>query len=151
MKYIITDKRLLNTELDPQTMTPSSLGANSVDLRACIGKRITIMPGGQLIIPTGIRVALPENTIGMILPRSGIGSKKGLVLGNLVGNIDPDYRGAVKICLWNRSDRSHIIEPLSRIGQLVVTPVLNPNRWELVEDLDTTERGEEGFGSTGDS
>ena len=151
MKYVITDTRLLNTDIDPQTMTPSSLGANSVDLRACIDKRVTIMPGKQLSIPTGIRVALPENTIGMILPRSGLGTKKGLVLGNLVGNIDPDYRGEILICLWNRSNKGHIIKPLTRIGQLVVTPVLNPNQWELVEDLDTTERGEEGFGSTGES
>jgi len=147
MKYKITDKRLENLT-EPDFMIPSSLGANSVDLRACINGPLTIYPQDQVMVDTGIQVALPKNTIGMILPRSGLGCK-GLVLGNLVGNIDPDYRGQVKVCLWNRSEVPMDIKPLDRIAQLAVMPVLNPNNWLMVEELDTTERGSNGFGSTG--
>lgn len=148
MYYKIIDERLSNPELDPPFMKPSSLGANSVDLRACIPKFIKLRAGEQKLIPTGIQVALPEKSIGMLLPRSGLGSK-GLVLGNLVGNIDPDYRGEIKACLWNRSDKVITIRPMDRIAQFVVTPVFNPNMWEQEDDLDDTERGEDAFGSTG--
>ena len=92
MKYIVTDARLLDKDLDPPVMTSSSLGANSIDLRASIPKPINVYPGHQEIVGTGILVELPANTIGMILPRSGSGIR-GLILGNTVGNIDPDYRG----------------------------------------------------------
>lgn len=148
MKYVITDSRLKEPGLDPEYMVPSSTDANSVDLRACIEEEITIFPDQQIIIPAGIKIALPQLTMGMIIPRSGLGVK-GLVIGNLVGNIDPDYRGEVKVCLWNRSELQHKINPLDRIAQLVVVSVFDPNSWKLVTCLDHTARGEGGFGSTG--
>lgn len=143
MKYVITDSRLRE-----YSFKPSSKGANSVDLRACIDQPLTLYPNAQIIINTGIIIQLPENTMGMLLPRSGLGVK-GAVLGNLVGNIDPDYRGEVKACIWNRNAYNIIIEPMDRIVQLIVTPVLDPNLWEDVEVTDETERGTDGFGSTG--
>lgn len=148
MKYIITDARLFNKDLNPPLMVPSSSGANSVDLRACITSDLIIYPQDQELIGTGITVELPVNTIGMILPRSGLGIK-GLVLGNTVGNIDPDYRGEIKVCLWNRGEVPITIFPLDRIAQFVVTPTINPSSWEMVTTLTSTERGDSGLGSTG--
>lgn len=153
MKYTIVNE-LLKKELttgilkDSLIMVPETAGANSVDLRACIESKIVLEPGEQVLVPCGIAVAIPMNTMGAILPRSGKGSK-GLVLGNLVGNVDPDYRGEVKACLWNRTtDTTHTIEPFERIAQFVVVDCYSPANWEIVEDLDETERGSGGFGST---
>lgn len=144
MKYKIEDLRIL-----PEHMVPSTAGANSVDLRACISDDLVIYAREQVLIDTGIKVALPEDSLGMILPRSGLGVK-GLVLGNLVGNIDSDYRGNVKVCLWNRNESGYItISPMDRIAQLVVVPVFSPTGWDQVDELDATKRGESGFGSTG--
>ena len=148
MKYKLVNEQLIKEEFK---LTPGSLGANSVDLVAAIDEPIELYPGQQVLIPTGISVALSKNTIGMLLPRSGKGVK-GLVLGNLVGNIDPDYRGEVKACLWNRNTEGKPIEikPMDKIVQFVVTPVEDPNYWELVTELNDTERGSKGFGSTGE-
>lgn len=144
MKYAITDKRIL-----PEHMTPSTKGANSIDLRACIEAPITLDPGEQHIVSCGISVEIPHEGMGTLLPRSGQGVR-GLVLGNLVGNIDPDYRGEVKACLWNRSDTPITVEPMDRIAQLVVVATFHPT-WLEVQDLSDTDRGTGGFGSTGSS
>jgi len=147
MKYQVIDQRL-NEEA--YQLKPATEGANSIDLRACIKEPLIIYANQTVLIPTGIKVELPENTIGMLLPRSGLGSK-GLVLGNLIGNIDPDYRGEVKACIWNRNQEHYmIIEPMERIAQFIVMPVLSPTQWEQVDSLSSTERGEKGFGSTGE-
>ena len=143
MKYQITDPRLL-----PEHMAPSSEFANSIDLRACIDGELTLWPDQQYLIPTGFKVALPYESMGMIIPRSGLGTK-GLVIGNLVGNIDPDYRGEIKVCLWNRSDRPIIVNTMDRIAQFVVVSTFSPTGWEQAFELLDTARGEKGFGSTG--
>jgi len=143
MKYEIINDLIL-----PEYMAPSTQGANSIDLRACLENDILLWPNDQVILHTGIKIALPYETMGMILPRSGLGVK-GLVLGNLVGNIDPDYRGEVKVCLWNRSDKCVTIEPLDRIAQLVIVSTFSPTGWEKVDKVSDTKRGENGFGSTG--
>lgn len=152
MFYKIIDQRLRSPDLDMPCMTPGSKEANSVDLRACIKTPYNLHPGEQIKVSTGIKVALPKLTKGEITPRSGKGTK-GLVIGNLTGNIDPDYRGEVFVCLWNRnsigSNKNIIINPMERIAQFVVIPILDPNGWTEVEDLDSTERGEKGFGSSG--
>lgn len=146
MKFKVLDSRL-NEEA--YQLKAGSAGANSIDLRACIKEPLAIYAGQQVMIPTGIQVALPKDSIGMLLPRSGLGSK-GLVLGNLVGNIDPDYRGEINACLWNRnSEGSIVINPMDKIVQFVVGFTYSPATWEQVEELDTTERGSNGFGSTG--
>lgn len=148
MKFKIVDERLNNPDLDPPFMKPSTEGANSIDLRACIEKEFTLFPGQQQIISTGIQVSLPNSTMGMLLPRSGAGIK-GLVLGNLIGNIDPDYRGTIKACVWNRTEVQIKIKPMDRIAQFVVASTYTPKNWIKVDTLDTTERGEKGLGSTG--
>ena len=154
MKYTIVND-LLKNELTKgilkgkSIMVPETAGANSIDLHACIEKTIILEPGEQVLVPCGIAVAIPMNTMGAILPRSGKGSK-GLVLGNLVGNIDPDYRGEVKACLWNRGNDFQEINPFDRVAQFVVIDCLSPSSWEFYESLDETERGDSGFGSTGE-
>ena len=142
MKYQITDPRI-----KPEYMTPSSDGANSVDLRACIAAPLTLAPGEQALISCGIKVELPLATMGTILPRSGKGSQ-GLVLGNLVGNVDSDYRGEVKVCLWNRSKVHQVIQPMERVAQFVVVLTHLP-KWIQAGALSSTERDSGGFGSTG--
>lgn len=153
MFYKIIDQRLRSPDLDMPCMAPGSAEANSVDLRACIRTPYNLHPGEQVMVSTGIKVALPKLTKGEITPRSGKGTD-GLVIGNLTGNIDPDYRGEVFVCLWNRnsiaSKKNIIIKPMQRIAQFVVIPILDPNAWVEVEELDTTERGDGGYGSTGD-
>ena len=141
---------IVDSRIKPDHITPSSKGANSIDLRACIPDSIRIRPGEEVVIEAGIKVAIPEATMGMIIPRSGKGVN-GLVIGNLVGNIDPDYRGVVKVCLWNRGIKDHIIEPLERIAQLIVVNCYAPANWTLTHSLDATERGLGSFGSTGRS
>ena len=144
MKYLIKDIRI-----QPEHMKPSTAGANSVDLRACMDETLVLMPGQQKIINCGIQVELPSASMGMLLPRSGKGIK-GVVLGNLVGNIDPDYRGDIKVCLWNRGIETQVIEPMERIAQFVVLSAYNPN-WIQATELTDTSRGAGGFGSTGSS
>ncbi len=140
--------QILDSRIQPGAhMSPSTLGANSIDLRACISEELVIQPGNQVLISCGIKVELPHESMGMLIPRSGKGVK-GLVLGNLVGNIDPDYRGEVKVCLWNRSTDVHLVQPMERVAQLVVVQTYEPI-WDAVEKLSNTERAEKGFGSTG--
>ena len=130
----------------PEYETPGSAG---LDLRACIEHIQTINPGETFLIPTGISIYIKDhNYAAVILPRSGLGHKHGIVLGNLVGLIDSDYQGELLVSCWNRSKNAFLINPLERIAQLVILPVIQA-KFNLVDEFTESERGKGGFGSTG--
>lgn len=130
----------------PEYKTKGSAG---LDLHACIKEPMILNPGEVFLMSTGLSFYIKNsNYAAMILPRSGIGHKNGIVLGNLVGLIDSDYQGELKVSLWNRSDQPFEINPLDRIAQLIVVPIMQIDL-EIVDEFDDTERGEGGFGSTG--
>lgn len=138
--------KLFNPEYSPKYSTDGSAG---MDLMACIPHSIAIPAGETLLIPTGISIFIENKDVcAIILPRSGLGHKHGIVLGNLVGLIDSDYQGELKVSCWNRSDKSFLINPGDRIAQLVFIPVLTANFLQ-VDDFSRTLRGVNGFGSTG--
>jgi dUTP pyrophosphatase len=140
----ILDDRL--RENLPAYATPGSAG---LDLRACIDAPLTIAPGSTHLIPTGMAIHLGNpHFAAMILPRSGLGHKHGIVLGNLVGLIDSDYQGQLMVSVWNRGQTAFELNPLERIAQLVIVPVLQVG-FNLVDEFGVSERGEGGFGSTG--
>ena len=143
------DLKILDSRMKdqlPQYATPGSAG---LDLRACIDETITIAPGEAHLIPTGIAIHIAnQNYAAMILPRSGLGHKHGIVLGNLVGLIDSDYQGQLFVSCWNRGQKSFQLEPMERIAQLVAVPVVKVN-FNVVEEFSQSRRGEGGFGSTG--
>ena len=143
--------------LDPRLGTEFSLpdyataGSAGMDLRACPDEAVTISPGETRLIPTGFAMHMENSGMAaVILPRSGLGHKHGIVLGNLVGLIDSDYQGQVYVSCWNRSDSEFVVEPGARIAQMVFLPVVQA-RWELVNDFDSSDRGGGGFGHTGHS
>ncbi len=141
---VILDSRL--KESPPHYATPGSAG---LDLRACIEAPLHLPPGGTVLIQTGIAIHLEDPGLAaMILPRSGLGHKHGIVLGNLVGLIDSDYQGEIMVSVWNRAQEAFTINPLDRIAQLVVVPVLQV-AFNVVDAFDTSLRGAGGFGSTG--
>jgi len=122
-----------------------------MDLRACLDEAVTISPAETRLIPTGFAMHMENSGMAaVILPRSGLGHKHGIVLGNLVGLIDSDYQGQVYVSCWNRSDLEFVVEPGARIAQMVFLPVVRA-RWELVNDFDSSDRGGGGFGHTGHS
>ena len=127
----------------PEYATPASAG---VDLRASDG--CVIPPGGRALVPTGLRIALPEGYEAQVRPRSGLALRHGVTLPNSPGTIDADYRGEVRVILMNLGQEPFVVEPGDRIAQMVVAPVTRV-AWSEVEELDATERGEGGFGSTG--
>lgn len=129
----------------PGPATPGSAGCA---LRACITEDQTIWPNQALRVPAGIRVALPPGWVMLLLPRSGLGGKNGLVLGNLVGLIDPDFRGEIELVLWNRSDEMVLLRPGMRVAQAIFVPYATPI-WRVQESLSGTDRGDGGFNSTG--
>ncbi|GAB3418142.1 dUTP diphosphatase [Massilia agilis] len=130
----------------PQYATPGSAG---LDLRACIDAPLTLEPGQTVLVPTGLAIHLADpGYAAMILPRSGLGHKNGIVLGNLVGLIDSDYQGQLMVSTWNRSQVAFTLQPMDRLAQLVVVPVLQVG-FNVVEEFESTERGAGGFGSTG--
>lgn len=128
--------------------TYGSKNAAGADLYACLDEALTLMPGETFLVPTGLSMALPEGYAGLIYARSGLASKKGLAPANKVGVVDSDYRGEVMVALHNHSNKAATIEPNERIAQLVITPYIAA-AFSVVDELDTTERGEGGFGSTG--
>lgn len=128
--------------------TYGSKNAAGADLYACLDEALTLMPGETFLVPTGFSMALPEGYAGLIYARSGLASKKGLAPANKVGVVDSDYRGEVMVALHNHSNKAATIEPNERIAQLVITPYIAA-AFSVVDELDTTERGEGGFGSTG--
>ena len=140
----IIDQRLANQL--PAYATPGSAG---LDLRACLDAPLVLQPNAWQLVPTGIAIYLADPAFAaLILPRSGLGHKHGIVLGNLVGLIDSDYQGQLMVSAWNRSDVAFTIEPLERIAQLVIVPVVQA-QFNVVSDFPASQRGEGGYGSTG--
>ena len=123
-------------------------GAAAVDLHACIDEPMTIPAGGQVVVPTGLAVAIPEGYVGIVAVRSSMGIRRGITLSNAIGVIDSDYRGPLGVGLRNTTGEDYILQPADRMAQLMVVPVLRPEI-RLVEELPETERGAGGFGSTG--
>ena len=140
----IIDPRLINNL--PEYATPGSAG---LDLRACLLEAMTLQPNAWQLVPTGIAIYLADaGFAALILPRSGLGHKHGIVLGNLVGLIDSDYQGQLMVSAWNRSPTAFTIEPMERIAQLVIVPVMQA-QFNVVSEFPTSQRGEGGYGSTG--
>ena len=143
------DVKILDPRLRDNLPHYATAGAAGLDLRACIDKPIELQPGMTELVPSGIAIHLTEpNLAAMVLPRSGLGHKHGIVLGNLVGLIDSDYQGQIFVSLWNRGNVAFTLNPLERIAQLVVVPVLQVEL-NVVDDFSASERGAGGFGSTG--
>ena len=142
----ILDERLGDTFALPDYATDGSAG---VDLRACLDDALVLEPGKTELIPTGMAIHIGDPTLAaVLLPRSGLGHKHGIVLGNLVGLIDSDYQGQVFVSCWNRGSETFELEPGTRLAQLVVVPVVQAD-FEVVEEFSASERGEGGFGHTG--
>ncbi len=130
----------------PEYATPGSAG---LDLRACIDQALTLEPGHTELVPTGIAIHIGDPSLAaVILPRSGLGHKHGIVLGNLVGLIDSDYQGQLFVSTWNRGDTPFTLNPGERLAQLVFVPIVQAG-FELVDEFDASERGEGGFGHSG--
>lgn len=140
----ILDPRM--KELLPAYATPGSAG---LDLRACIDAPLVLEPGQTVLVPTGLAIHVADpGYAAMILPRSGLGHKNGIVLGNLVGLIDSDYQGQLMVSTWNRGNQAFTLQPLDRLAQLVIVPVLQVG-FNVVDEFASSERGAGGFGSTG--
>ncbi len=144
------DVKILDARLHEQLPAYATPGSAGLDLRACLDAPLTLAPNAWQLVPTGMAIHLADpGHAALILPRSGLGHKHGIVLGNLVGLIDSDYQGQLMVSAWNRSDVAFTITPMERIAQLVIVPVVQA-RFNLVEEFDTTtERGAGGYGSTG--
>ena len=145
------DFKILNPLIKDHIPTYASEGSAGLDLRACVNDPLVIDPGNTELIPTGISIFIQDpGYAGLILPRSGLGHKHGIVLGNLVGLIDSDYQGELFISTWNRGTTSFTINSLDRIAQLVIVPVSQAT-FNMVSDYAKSDRGDGGFGSTGKS
>lgn len=143
------DIKILNPLIKDQLPAYATTGSAGLDLRAAIDAPIVLEPGQTTLIPTGLAIHLDDaNYAALILPRSGLGHKHGIVLGNLVGLIDSDYQGELMISTWNRGQTTFTIEPFERIAQLVIVPVVQAT-FNLVDDFGQSDRGTGGFGSTG--
>ena len=141
--------QILDERLRQQLPAYATAGSAGLDLRACIPAAMALEPGQCELIPTGIAAHIADPAYaGMILPRSGLGHKHGIVLGNLVGLIDSDYQGELKVSLWNRGQSTYTLQPLERMAQLVIVPVIQA-QWQVVEDFNASVRSTGGFGSTG--
>lgn len=146
---IKVDLKLLDPRLQTHLPAYASPGSAGLDLRACIEHVMTLHPGETELIPTGMAIHIGDPAYAaMILPRSGLGHKHGIVLGNLVGLIDSDYQGQLFISCWNRGRTPFMLSPMERIAQLVIVPVMHAD-FNVVEEFPVSERGEGGFGSTG--
>jgi dUTP pyrophosphatase len=141
--------RILDARLRDNLPAYGTAGAAGLDLRACIDAPLILAPGQTELVPSGIAIHIGDSRYAaMILPRSGLGHKHGIVLGNLVGLIDSDYQGQVMVSLWNRGSQPFELKPMERMAQLVVVPVLQV-ALDVVDDFETSARGAGGFGSTG--
>ena len=146
IKLRILDRRIGREFPLPQYATAGSAG---MDLRACVDSALDLAPGSAQLIPTGISIYIEDrNLAAVLMPRSGVGHKNGIVLGNLVGLIDSDYQGPLLVSVWNRGSAAFTINPGDRIAQMVMVPVVQVN-FEVVEDFSATVRGTAGFGSSG--
>ncbi len=143
--------RILDERLRHQLPTYATQGSAGLDLRAALTEPLTLQPGQTELVPTGLAIHIADpGYAGLILPRSGLGHKHGIVLGNLVGLIDADYQGPLMVSAWNRGQATFTIAPLDRLAQLVVVPVCQV-QFEVVDTFDASDRGAGGFGSTGKS
>ncbi|ALU88433.1 deoxyuridine 5'-triphosphate nucleotidohydrolase [Herbaspirillum rubrisubalbicans] len=143
------DIKILDPRMKDQLPAYATPGSAGLDLRACIDAPLTLAPGATHLVPTGLAIHLADpNYAAVILPRSGMGHKHGIVLGNLVGLIDSDYQGQLMISTWNRGSTEFVLNPMERLAQLVIVPVLQVG-FNVVEEFDSSERGAGGFGSTG--
>ncbi len=143
------DVKILDPRMADQLPAYATPGSAGLDLRACLDAPLLLAPNAWQLVPTGIAIYLKDpGYAALILPRSGLGHKHGIVLGNLVGLIDSDYQGQIFVSVWNRGRASFTIQPMERIAQLVVVPVLQVG-FNLVEAFDASARGADGFGSTG--
>ena len=143
------DVKILDDRLRDQLPHYATAGSAGLDLRACIDSTLTLKPGETQLIPTGMAIHLADpGYAALILPRSGLGHKHGIVLGNLVGLIDSDYQGPLMVSAWNRGQQSFELAPLERLAQLVIVPVVQA-QFNVVESFEASDRGAGGFGSTG--
>jgi dUTP pyrophosphatase len=143
------DLKILDPRVRDQLPHYATAGSAGLDLRACLDEAVLLHPGETVLIPTGLAMHLADaGYAAMILPRSGLGHKHGVVLGNLVGLIDSDYQGQLLVSVWNRGQTAFTIQPFERIAQMVIVPVVQA-QFNLVDEFDASHRGEGGFGSTG--
>ncbi|MCL4799652.1 MAG: dUTP diphosphatase [Burkholderiales bacterium] len=145
----VIDVKILDPRLHETPLEYATRGAAGLDLRACIDAPLELAPGASELVPTGIAIHLEDPGLAaLVLPRSGLGHRHGIVLGNLVGLIDSDYQGQLMVSAWNRSARTYTLNPMDRIAQLVIVPVLQV-ALNVVAEFAASERGAGGFGSTG--
>ncbi len=143
------DLRILDTRLKDCLPSYATPGAAGLDLRACLDAPLELSPGTTSLVPTGIAIHIGDPRLAaMILPRSGLGHKHGIVLGNLVGLIDSDYQGQLFVSVWNRGHAAFTLQPMERMAQLVIVPVVQAT-FNVVDEFAESNRGEGGFGSTG--
>jgi dUTP pyrophosphatase len=143
------DLKILDARMRDQLPAYATTGSAGLDLRACLDEPLTLKPGETALVPTGLAIHVADpGYAALILPRSGLGHKHGIVLGNLVGLIDSDYQGQLMISTWNRGVTTFVLNPMERLAQLVIVPVVQAE-FNIVDDFETSERGAGGFGSTG--
>ena len=145
------DVKILDARVRDMLPQYATAGAAGLDIRACLEAPLVLQPGDSQLVPSGIAIHIGDaGYAAIILPRSGLGAKNGIVLGNLVGLIDSDYQGQIFVSVWNRGKAAFTIQPMDRIAQMVIVPVLQV-QFNVVEDFETSSRGAGGFGSTGKS
>ena len=143
------DLKILDLRMKERLPAYATAGSAGLDLCACIDAPLELQPGQTELVPTGLAIHIKDpGYAAMILPRSGLGHRHGIVLGNLVGLIDSDYQGQLMVSVWNRGDKAFVLNPMDRMAQLVIVPVVQVG-FNIVEEFTQTDRGEGGFGSTG--
>jgi dUTP diphosphatase len=143
------DLKILDERMREQLPAYATTGSAGLDLRACLDEPLTLKPGETALVPTGLAIHVADpGYAALILPRSGLGHKHGIVLGNLVGLIDSDYQGQLMISTWNRGETTFVLNPMERLAQLVIVPVVQAH-FNIVDDFAESDRGAGGFGSTG--
>lgn len=143
------DLKILDARMRDQLPAYATTGSAGLDLRACLKEPLTLEPGQTALVPTGLAIHVGDpGYAALILPRSGLGHKHGIVLGNLVGLIDSDYQGELMISTWNRGETTFVLNPMERLAQLVIVPVVQA-QFNIVAEFEQSERGAGGFGSTG--
>ena len=143
------DVKVLDPRMADQLPNYATPGSAGLDLRACLDEPLELKPNAWQLVPTGISIYLKDpGYAALILPRSGLGYKHGIVLGNLVGLIDSDYQGQLMVSAWNRSDTAFVLQPMERLAQLVIVPVVQA-QFNVVDGFTASERGDKGYGSTG--
>ena len=147
---MIVDLKILDPRMQDQLLQYATPGSAGLDLRACLDAPLTLEPNAWQLVPTGLAIHLRDpGYAAMILPRSGLGHKHGIVLGNLVGLIDSDYQGQLMVSAWNRSTQPFVLQPMERLAQMIIVPVVQASFQVVQEFGDVSERGAGGYGSTG--